>query len=111
MSNTIYKGYSAKIEFSQEDNCLIGHILGIQDIVSFHGDSVAEIHKAFEEAVDDYLEMCAKTGKEPQKPFSGKMLLRLPPELHARLAIKAQNEGKSVNHLVTETLDQALSQQ
>ena len=104
MNAMIYKGYTASIEYSAEDGCLIGHILGIRDIVGFHGDSVGEMKEAFEEAVDDYLEACAKIGKEPNKPYSGNLTLRLGPELHAKLAIQAKIEGKSINALVTDTL-------
>jgi predicted HicB family RNase H-like nuclease len=102
-----YKGYTASIEYSAEDGCLIGHILAIRDIVGFHGDSVSEIKEAFEEAVDDYLESCAKIGKEPNKPYSGNLTLRLGPELHAKLAIQAKIEGSSINALATAALAQA----
>jgi len=101
------RGYAARIEYSDEDGCLIGRIAGIQDIISFHGDSVKDIRRAFQEAVDFYLDTCTKRGREPRKPFSGRLMLRLPPELHARLAVQAQAAGKSLNSLVTETLSQA----
>ena len=65
-----YKGYSAHIEYSEEDKCLVGHIAGITDIVGFHADTVPELQEAFEEAVEDYLETCEKLGKPPQKPYS-----------------------------------------
>jgi predicted HicB family RNase H-like nuclease len=58
-----YKGYKARIEYSDEDDCFVGHIAEINDVVGFHGDSVSELHSAFEEAVDDYLETCKKTGR------------------------------------------------
>lgn len=102
-----YKKYSAAIEYSDEDGLFVGRIAGIQDIISFHGHSVEEIRAAFQEAVDDYLEACAKIGRPPNKPYSGKLVLRLPPELHAYLAVQAQAAGKSLNSLVTETLSQA----
>lgn len=109
MNDMTYKGYTTKIEYSSEDNCLVGHILGIQDIVGFHGDSVEEVRRAFEEAVDDYLDMCADMGKEPQKPFSGRILLRIPPEDHTLLAMKAQLEGKSVNSMVADAVKNIIS--
>ena len=62
MNIMTYKGYTARIEYSAEDGCLIGEIAGIRDIVGFHGDSVAELQAAFEEAVEDYLEMCEDQG-------------------------------------------------
>jgi predicted HicB family RNase H-like nuclease len=104
MKPMTHRGYAARIEYSDEDGCLIGRLAGIQDIITFHGDSVDEIRGAFEEAVDFYIDTCEKRGKEPQKPFSGRLMLRLPPELHARLAVRAQTEGKSLNSLVTEAL-------
>jgi predicted HicB family RNase H-like nuclease len=103
--NTInYKGYTARIEYSDEDDCLIGHIAGINDIVGFHATSVPELHTAFEEAVDDYLQTCKIVGKAPQKPYSGKIMLRVPPEIHARAAMMAEAHGKSLNSWVTELL-------
>jgi predicted HicB family RNase H-like nuclease len=63
-----YRGYAARIEYSDEDQCLVGHIEGIDDIVGFHGESMAEMRAAFEEAVGDYLETCEKSGRAPQSP-------------------------------------------
>lgn len=63
-----YKGYLARIEYSDEDECFVGHIAGIRDIVGFHGESVSELRVGFEEAVDDYLEMCQRLNREPQRP-------------------------------------------
>ena len=63
-----YKDYTARIEYSDEDGCFIGEIAGIRDIVGFHGDSVSELRAAFEEAVEDYLEMCEDLGSPYQKP-------------------------------------------
>ena len=102
-----YKGYVGTVEYSEEDGCLFGRIAGIQDIISYEGESVAEIRQAFEEAVDDYLEHCASTNKEPNKPYSGKFILRIDPSLHARLAAKAQASGKSLNHYAAEALSHA----
>lgn len=107
MNTMNYKGYAARIEYSDEDDCFIGHIAGINDIVGFHADSVAELHLAFEESVDDYIETCKKVGKLPQKPYSGKVMLRIPPELHARAAMLAEARGKSLNSWVTDLLASA----
>ncbi len=101
--NTIsYKGYAAKIEYSDEDDCLVGHIAGINDVVGFHANSVTELHTAFEEAVDDYLQACMLAGKAAQKPYSGKVMLRIPPEIHARIAMMAEARGKSLNSWATD---------
>lgn len=114
MSNTdntmTYKGYTAIISYSAEDECLVGHLAGINDIVGFHGDSVEEIRKVFEEAVDFYLESSAKSGHKPNKPYSGRVTLRLPPDLHARLAVQAETHGSSLNNWLVKTLNNATQQ-
>ena len=108
MKTMRHKGYAACIEYSEEDGCFVGHIAGIRDVVGFHGESVAELRSAFEEAVDDYLETCAVLGKKPQKSYSGKLMLRIPPDIHAAVATAAETRGKSINQLVAEILDQTV---
>jgi predicted HicB family RNase H-like nuclease len=105
-----YKGYAARIEYSDEDECFIGHIAAIQDVVGFHGDSVESLREAFEEAVDDYLETCEKLNRAPQKPYSGNLMLRIPPEVHAAVAANAEVEGKSINQWATDTFKAAVGQ-
>uniref|UniRef100_C6DZG0 HicB family protein n=1 Tax=Geobacter sp. (strain M21) TaxID=443144 RepID=C6DZG0_GEOSM len=83
MSTMMHRGYAAKIEYSDEDGCFVGRIAGINDVIGFHAESVKELKAAFEEAVDDYIAACEKIGRAPQKPYSGKLMLRLPPEVHA----------------------------
>ena len=99
-----YKGYAARIEYSDEDGCLVGHIAGISDIVGFHGDSVGEIRTAFQEAVDDYLAGCVEHGIAPKKPYSGKIMVRVQPEVHARAAMTAAASGKSLNAWAAEVI-------
>ncbi|MDB5982758.1 MAG: HicB family protein [Pseudomonas sp.] len=99
-----YKSYAARIEYSDEDGLLIGHIAGIRDVVGFHGESVSELRAAFEEAVNDYLDTCAKLGREPQKAYSGKLSLRLEPTLHATIASMAELSHKSINQWVSDLL-------
>jgi predicted HicB family RNase H-like nuclease len=107
MKNMLYKNYAAHIEYSEADGCLVGHIAGISDIVGFDGQSVQEIRAAFEEAVDDYIEFCEEQGIPPKRPYSGKIMLRLHPSLHADIAMKAEASGKSLNQWAVETLAQA----
>jgi len=99
-----YKGYAAKIEYSDDDDCFVGHIAGIKDVIGFHADSVKELRRAFEEAVDDYLVTCEKVGREPQRPYSGKLMLRVPPEIHARAAMMAEAHGMSINQWAADVL-------
>lgn len=107
MKTMKHKGYSALIEYSDEDSCFVGHIAGIRDVVGFHGEAVSELRAAFEEAVNDYLETCQKLGKQPQKPYSGKLMLRIPPKVHAAVAQAAEVSGKSINQWAADMLDQA----
>ena len=107
MNTMTYKGYAASIEYSDDDECFIGHIAGIKDRAGFHGESVAELKDAFYESVEDYLETCAAVGKKPQKPYSGKLMLRIQPELHATIATAAQVRGQSINQWISSALSQA----
>ena len=110
MNAMSYKGYLARIEYSDDDECFVGHIAGIRDVVGFHGESVDELRAAFEEAVDDYVETCERLNKKPQRPYSGKVMLRLEPSLHARLAMSAEAQGKSLNAWAQEALQKAVSE-
>jgi predicted HicB family RNase H-like nuclease len=107
MSTMNYKGYAARIEYSDEDGCFVGHIAGIKDVIGFHAESVNELRRVFEEAVDDYLATCAKAGRAPQKPYSGKLMLRVPPEVHARAAMMAEAHGMSINQWAADVLSKA----
>lgn len=107
MNTMIYKGYTARIDFDDRDNLLVGRLLGIQDVIGFHADTVAELRIAFEDAVDDYLETCARIGKSPEKPASGKLMLRIPPEIHAAALVAAKAKGKSLNQWAMEVLGEA----
>ena len=107
MKTMTYQGYAARIEYSDDDGCFVGHIAGIRDRVGFHGESVVELRSAFEEAVDDYSETCRKLGREPNKPYSGKLMLRVPPEVHAHASMMAEAQGKSLNQWAAEVLAKA----
>lgn len=109
MNMMTYQGYAARIEYSEDDGCFVGHIAGIRDVIGFHGESVAELRRAFTEAVDDYLETCERLGRTPQKPYSGKVMLRIEPALHARAAALAEAQGKSLNAWTQEQIQKAVS--
>jgi predicted HicB family RNase H-like nuclease len=101
------KGYAARAEFDAEDAILVGHIVGIRDIVGFHATDVISLQEAFREAVDDYLETCAKIGKTPRKSYSGQMMLRVDPAVRAKAALAAELAGKSLNQWSEEALAKA----
>ena len=104
MNSLLHKGYTARIDFSDEDDCFIGRIVGIKDIIGFHGNTVKELKTSFYEAVDDYNEACKAIGKKPQKPYSGNLMLRVPPEVHAAVATAAQVHGVSINQWASDAL-------
>lgn len=100
-----YKGYYACIEFSDEDNCFFGTIAGIADVISFEGNCINELRAAFAEAVEDYLDLCKRQGKEPQKAYKGSFNVRIDPELHKRAVILATSNGISLNQLVEKAVE------
>ncbi|MBI9082336.1 MAG: type II toxin-antitoxin system HicB family antitoxin [Desulfobacterales bacterium] len=102
-----YKGYVARIEYDEEDRIFVGRLAGIDDIVSFHGTTVDELEAAFHESVDHYLEVSVRTGRPAQKPYSGNLMLRISPDIHAAVATASQVRGKSINQWVAEVLDKA----
>lgn len=108
MNTMSYKGYTARVEYDERDNIFVGRILGIRSIISFHGETVAELRAEFERAIKDYLAECKKEGIHPEKPASGKLLLRVPPEVHGRALVAAQAAGKSLNQWATEVLQHAV---
>lgn len=108
MNTMSHKGYSARVEYDERDNILVGRLLGIRSIISFHAQTVSELRSEFERAVDDYLEECREEGVKPEKPASGKLLLRVPPEVHGKALVAAQASGKSLNQWATEVLKSAI---
>ena len=102
-----YKGYTARVEFDAEDELFVGHLAGINDIIGFHGASVEELKAAFHESVDDYIATCEKVGKSPERPYSGRMMFRVAPEVHASAALAAQLSGKSLNQWAEDALRDA----
>lgn len=108
MNNTmVYKGYIARVEFDPRDEIFVGRVLGIEDRITFHGGTVAKLRAGFHAAIEHYLADCAAKGRTPQRPYSGKILLRLPPEVHARVAMIAETKGKSLNQWAAEVLARA----
>ena len=107
MNTMTHKGFAARVEYSEDDGCFVGHVAGIRDVIGFHGESVAQLRKAFREAVDDYLKTCERLGQEPNRPYSGQFRLRLAPEIHARAAMAAEAQGKSLNTWAADVIENA----
>ncbi|MDP2834965.1 MAG: type II toxin-antitoxin system HicB family antitoxin [Pseudomonadota bacterium] len=108
MNTMTHKGYTARIEYDERDNLFAGRILGLRAMISFHGETVDELRKEFTAAVEDYLSDCLQQGITPEKPTSGKLMLRVPPEVHSAALIAAQSAGKSLNQWATEVLKNAV---
>jgi predicted HicB family RNase H-like nuclease len=104
-----YKGYVGKAEFDDEAGIFHGEVLDTRDVITFQGRSVDELKTAFQESIDDYLAFCKQRGEEPNKPFSGQFVTRIPPELHRQVNLAASISGKSLNAWVTEQLQAAVA--
>ncbi len=107
MNTMTHKGYTARVEYDERDNIFVGRVLGIRTIISFHGETAGQLRKEFAAAVDDYVADCKAQGVRPEKPASGKILLRVPPEVHGAALVAAQASGKSLNQWATEILQEA----
>jgi predicted HicB family RNase H-like nuclease len=104
-----YKGYLGEIEYDDDAGIFHGEVINTRDVVTFEGESVAQLRRAFKESVEDYLAFCAERGEAPDKPFSGQFLTRVSPELHRRISVTAESERKSMNAWVAEKLQAALA--
>ena len=102
-----YRGYIAHIEYDEDDRLFVGHLAGIKDIVGFHGATVDDLENSFHESVDNYLAISEETGRSAQRPYSGKLMLRIPPDTHAAVATAAKVHGKSINQWASEVLNNA----
>jgi predicted HicB family RNase H-like nuclease len=111
MSILAYKGYQGRFEYDPDADIFHGELLHISDVVTFQGRSIDELKAALADSVEDYFALCAEVGKAPQKPFSGRLNVRISPELHQKSMQKAINEGLSLNHWIAKTLEQAVSNQ
>lgn len=104
MKTLTYKGYVAAVEYDAEDEIIVGRIAGLNDVVGFHAEEAQALKQAFRDAVDDYLATCAAIGKAAEKPYSGKMMFRVDPKIHASAALAAHAAGRSLNQWAEEQL-------
>jgi predicted HicB family RNase H-like nuclease len=113
MTTMTYKNYTAEVEIDPDAKVLAGRVLYLRDVIVFEGETVEDAERQFHVSVDDYLAWCAERGKEPDKPFSGKLPFRTTPEHHRKIALAAAQTGKSINawmdEVVTQAADMALA--
>ena len=96
-----YKGYKGSVEYSKDDNCLFGKVQGLsKELISYEGQTLDELRKDFEEGIESYLDYCKAEGIEPAKPYSGKLNLRMPSELHSRVAAFVASTGITINDFI-----------
>ena len=103
-----YKGYTGQVNFDPDAEIFHGEVIDTRDVITFQGRNVKEIKKAFRDSIDDYLEFCESRQEKPDKPFSGKFVLRLTPELHHKVYLMAIQSGKSLNSWIREVLKKAV---
>jgi len=104
-----YKEFIGSVQFQGEDEIFFGRIEGVSDLVTFEGDSVKALKQAFEEAVDDYLDLCESIGKEPYKSFKGSFNVRIDPRLHRKAFEKATKEGITLNQFVRKAIEKEVA--
>lgn len=99
-----YKGYHASVEYDAEDSIFVGEVFGISDSLNFHGTTVTELKEMFEQCIDNYLDLCERIGKNPDKEYKGTFNVRISPELHKQLATIAMQHGDSLNATVEKAI-------
>ena len=103
-----YKGYAGIAEIDTEEKMLYGKVIGLRNVIGFEGSNFEELEASFHRAVDGYLEVCEEEGKEPEKPYSGKILIRTDPELHREVVVAAAAAGMSMNQWLEKTLKERI---
>ena len=104
-----YKGYIGKVEYDDEAGIFHGEVINLRDVITFRGESVQQLRQALQDSVEDYLEFCRERGEEPERPFSGKFIVRIDPELHRQLFVLAKKKDTSINKLVSEAVEKILA--
>ena len=110
MEKLEYKGYFGTIEYSNEDNCLYGKVLGIPKnvAITYEGESATDLLQDFRNGIDSYLEFCKERGIKPHKSYNGVLNIRIPSEIHSRIAIYAENHGTSINSFIRDSIERRL---
>ncbi|GMQ82590.1 MAG: type II toxin-antitoxin system HicB family antitoxin [Rhodothermia bacterium] len=103
-----YEGYTGHVEFDDEADLFHGEVLDLKDVITFQGKTPDEIRQAFRDSIDDYLEFCKERGEDPDRPFSGRLILRLPKDLHRNAFLRAKKAGMSLNNWITSRLNESV---
>jgi predicted HicB family RNase H-like nuclease len=109
MNNLEYKGYYGSVEYSKEDKCIYGRVLGMaKDSITYEGNTVDELENDFKNAIESYLEGCKELGIQPRKSYNGVLNIRIPSEIHSRIASYAENHGTSINAFIRDSIERRL---
>lgn len=111
MGQLRYKGYEGSVEYSAEDNCLYGKVMGLSDgtLILYEGMSIEELRKDFEDAVDDYLIFCEDNGLKPEKSYTDLLNIEVASELHSRIAMLATKSGLSISSFIKKALEKQVA--
>jgi len=105
LSTMEYKGYRALITYDKEDKIMIGEVIGINDSLNFHGNSVEELENSFHQSIDNYIDLCKEIGKQPEKEYKGNFNIRISPELHKQLSLEAATRHITLNRYIGDILE------
>ena len=105
-----YKGYHASVKYDADDDIFIGEVFGIADSLNFHSASARELKKMFEQSIDNYLDLCQKIGKNPDKEFRGTFNIRVSPETHRKAALAAEQQKMTLNQYVAEAIERSFEE-
>jgi len=109
MNNLEYKGYYGSIEYSKEDKCLYGKVLGMtKDSITYEGNTVEELENDFINAIESYLEGCEEMGIKPRKGYNGVLNIRIPSEIHTQIALYVESHGTSINAFIRDSIERRL---
>jgi len=110
MEKLEYKGFFGSIEYSKEDNCLFGKALGLnkETCITYEGNTATELYNDFKAGIEHYLDYCQRSGIKPRKSYNGVLNIRIPSEIHSRVAAYAQNHGTSINAFIRESIEKRL---
>lgn len=104
-----YDQYVARIEIDLDAGILHGQVINLRDVITFQGASIDELRREFANSVEDYRAFCAERGEQPDRPFSGNLMLRMPPDLHRALATCAAKDDSSLNGWIVAKLRECAS--
>ena len=110
MENLKHKGYIGSIDYSEEDNCLFGKVIGLNKVmITYEGNTIQELKDDFIAGVNQYIESCITDGVEPQKSFTGAFNVRVPSDIHAKAVLKAKESGLTLNAFVKTAIEEKLN--